>query len=112
MIRRLASSIIATAAIIAATGVQAQAPGGYYVATPLAKVEKTRMITRSTLWSQQNGVFVAARAPERDTVLCQLVARNVGGLASFSVGGKAYDAAQLDKCNGKAGLPAQSVAAN
>ena len=108
MIRRLVSSLIA----IAATGVQAQAPGGYYIATPLAKVEKTRLITRSTLWSQQNGTFVAARAPERDTVLCQLVARNVGGLASFSAGGKAYDAAQLDTCNGKAGVPAQSVAAN
>lgn len=112
MIRRIASSIIATAAIIAATGVHAQTPTGYYVATPLAKVEKTKLITRSTLWLQQNGAFVAARAPERDAVLCQLVARNVGGLAAFSVGGKAYDAAQLDKCNGKTGLPASNVAAN
>lgn len=112
MIRRIASAIVATAAILAAAGVQAQTPPSYYVATPLAKVEKTRLITRSTLWSQQNGAFVAARAPERDTVLCQLVARDVGGLASFSVGGKAYDAAQLEKCNGKSALPAQNVAAN
>lgn len=112
MICRIASAIVATAAILAAAGVQAQGSAGYYVATPLAKVEKTRLITRSTLWSQQNGAFVAARAPERDTVLCQLVARNVGGLASFSVGGKAFDAAQLEKCNGKAALPAQNVAAN
>lgn len=111
MIRRIPSALIATAAIIGATGVQAQVPG-YYVATPIAKVEKTRLITRSTLWSQQNGAFVAMRAPERDTVLCQLVARDVGGLSSFVVAGKAYDAAQLDKCNGKAGLAAQSVAAN
>jgi hypothetical protein len=116
MIRRIASAIVATAAILAAAGVQAQGstttPTGYYVATPVAKVEKTRLITRSTLWSQQNGAFVAARAPERDTVLCQLVARDVGGLSAFSVGGKAYDDAQLEKCNGKAKLPAQNVAAN
>ena len=112
MIRRIASAIVATAAILAAAGVQAQTPAGYYVATPLAKVEKTRLITRSTLWSQQNGAFVAARAPERDTVLCQLVARDVGGLASFSVGGKAYDADQLEKYNGKIALPPQNVAAN
>lgn len=112
MIRRLASAFVATAAIIAATGVNAQAPAGYYVATPLAKVEKPRLITRSTLWSQHDGAFVAARAPERDAVLCQLVARSVGGLAAFSVGGKMYDATQLDKCNGKAGLPTQAVAAN
>ncbi|MBW6522845.1 hypothetical protein KZ810_04975 [Sphingomonas sp. RHCKR47] len=112
MIRRIASAIVATAAILAAAGVQAETPTGYYVATPVAKVEKTRLITRSTLWSQQNGAFVAARAPERDTVLCQLVARDVGGLSAFSVGGKAYDDAQLEKCNGKAKLPAQNVAAN
>ncbi|WP_019515684.1 CC_3452 family protein [Sphingomonas sp. Mn802worker] len=111
MIRRLAAAAVATAAIIGAAGVQAQVPG-YYVATPAVKVAKTRLITRSTLWSQQNGAFVAMRAPERDTVLCQLVARDVGGLSSFVVAGKAYDAAQLDKCNGKSGTPAQSVAAN
>ncbi|MGJ3629018.1 hypothetical protein AB5I41_23065 [Sphingomonas sp. MMS24-JH45] len=34
--------------------------------------------------------------------------RDVGGLASFTVGGKSYDAAQLDKCNAKAGVAVAS----
>lgn len=112
MIRSIASAIVASAALLAAAGAQAQPSGAYYVATPAAKIEKTHLITRSTPWSQQNGAFVAAKAPERDTVLCQLVARDVGGLSSFSVGGKAYDAAQLEKCNGKAGVIATTVANN
>ena len=112
MFRALASAVVASAALLAAAGVQAQPSGAYYVATPAAKVEKVRLMTRSTPWSMQNGAFVAAKAPERDTVLCQLVARDVGGLTSFSVGGKAYDAAQLDKCNAKAGVAGTALARN
>lgn len=112
MIRALASAIIASAALLGAAGVSAQTPQGYYVATPAAQPAKTRLITRSTPWSFQNGAFVANRAPERDTVLCQLVARAAGGLSAFSVGGKAYDAEALGKCNAKAGVAATAIAKN
>lgn len=111
MIPRIVPAAVAVAAVFAALTAQAQAPA-YYTAMPLTKVEKTRLITRSTLWAQHNGVFVAARAPERDAVLCQLVSREVGGLSSFSVGGKAYDPAQLDRCNGKARPSASGVGAD
>ncbi|KQT34694.1 hypothetical protein ASG29_00575 [Sphingomonas sp. Leaf412] len=109
MFRSFVSAVITSAALLAAAGVQAQT-SGYYVATPAAKPAKDRLITRSTAWQLQNGAFVAARAPERDLVLCQLVARDIGALSSFSAGGKAYDAAQLGKCNGKAATTA--VASN
>lgn len=112
MLRAIATAIIASAAVLGAAGVSAQPTGGYYVATPAAQTSKARLITRSTAWALQNGSFVAAKAPERDTVLCQLVARDVGGLSAFSVGGKAYDAAQLEKCNGRAGVVATGVASN
>ena len=46
--------------------------------------------------------FAAAKAPERDIVLCQLVAQRVGKLTSFTVGGQALDADTLSKCNAKA----------
>lgn len=112
MIRAIASAIIASAALLGAAGASAQDAQGYYVATPAAQPAKTRLITRDTPWSLQNGAFVANRAAERDTVLCQLVAREAGGLSSFSVGGKAYDAAQLGKCNAKAGIAPTAVANN
>jgi len=103
MIRIATAAVLSSAALLAAAGATAQtAP--YYVATPAAETAKTRLMTRDTPWQLRNGAFVAAQAPERDTVLCQLVARNVGGLSAFSVGGKAYDAAQLEQCNAKAGV--------
>ena len=60
------------------------------------------LVQRSTAWRLQNGTFVAAQAPERPAVLCELVVRQVGELTSFTVGGKAYDTDQLAKCNAKA----------
>ena len=89
----------------------AQTPGGYYVATPAAQPAKSTLITRSTAWSLKGNQYVAARAPERDAVLCQLVARKTGELSGFTVGGKAYDADQLAKCNGVARSGGAAVAA-
>ena len=94
----LAAALVGST-MIAATAT-AQTRGGYYVATPAAQPAKSTLITRSTPWSLEGNAYVAARAPERDAVLCQLVARKTGELSSFTVGGKAYDADQLAKCNG------------
>ena len=66
---------------------------------PAAQPAKTSLITRNTAWRVQGGAFVAAQAPERHQVLCQLVADQVGGLSGFSVKGKAYDSDELAKCN-------------
>lgn len=101
--------LISTAASIAASvllvgaATDARAQGAYYVAKPAAETTKSRVVTRSTPWRlAANGAYVANRAPERDLVLCQLLARNVGPLQSFSAGGAALDADALGKCNGRA----------
>lgn len=78
------------------------APADTYVAVPTAPSAKASFITRSTVWRAREGGFVAGQAPERPAVLCELVAREVGTLSSFTVGGTAYDAEQLAKCNAKA----------
>jgi hypothetical protein len=106
---RLLATVAASATLPAAAGASAQA-AGYYVATPVAAPAKARLMTRSTPWRVQNGAYVAAEAPERAITLCQLVARDAGPLASFSAGGKPFDAATLDKCNAKAPA-AKTVAA-
>ena len=96
------------------TAAHAQTPGGYYVAVPAAPPAKPTLMTRATPWSLQGDAYIAARAPERDAVLCQLVARSAGQLSSFTVGGQAYDAVQLAKCNARAkpnATAASSVAA-
>jgi hypothetical protein len=100
-----AAAILVSSTMIAATAdaqSSGQTSGGYYVATPAAQPAKSTLITRSTAWSLRGTNYVAARAPERDLTLCQMVARKTGELSSFAVAGKAYDADQLAKCNGVA----------
>ena len=96
-----ATFALVVATLFGTTGGTA-APADTYVAVPAAASAKTSFITRSTVWRLQNGAFVAGAAPERPAVLCELVARQVGALTSFSVAGTAYDADQLAKCNAKA----------
>ena len=97
----LAAAALVGTTMIAGTA-HAQAPAGYYVAIPAAAPAKSVMVTNSTPWQRSGNAYVAARAPERDTVLCDLVARNTGALASFTVAGRAYDADALAKCNAHA----------
>ena len=90
----------------------AQAATGYYVAVPATAPARATVVTNSTPWVRQGNAYVAARAPERDAVLCDLVARNAGALNSFTVAGRAYDADALAKCNAhaKGGAGAGAVA--
>lgn len=96
----LAAAVVAPVLALAATPAGAQT-AGYYAAVPAAPAAKTKFITRSTAWELRGDAFVANRAPERDMILCQLVAQRAGALASFSAGGKAFDAEALAKCNGR-----------
>ena len=91
---------LAAAALLVAGAAQAQP--AYYVAVPTATPTKTQLMTHATPWTWTNGAYVAGRAPERDLVLCQLVARDAGKLTSFAVAGKAFDADALASCNVRA----------
>lgn len=95
--------------VVGATDATAQ--GAYYVAVPEAQASKPTLITRSTPWQLRGNAYVANRAPERELVLCQLLARNVGRLQSFSAGGSALDGAALEKCNARAKATPTAVAA-
>jgi uncharacterized membrane protein YccC len=103
---KLLSTLAPTLALAITTLFGATAAGAAgadtYVAVPTAPSAKASFITRSTVWRAREGGFVAGQAPERPAVLCELVAREVGTLSSFTVGGTAYDAEQLAKCNAKA----------
>lgn len=114
MNRILTASLAAAASalvVAAAAPAPAQAPA-HYVAVPAGEAKKASVITRSTPWRlSPGGAYVAARAPERNLVLCQLLARDVGALRSFSAGGAPLDADKLAKCNSRAkGGPATAVA--
>lgn len=98
----VAAALVGTTTIAGTAHAQGQTPSGYYVATPAAAPAKTTLVTNSTPWQRQGNAYVAARAPERDAVLCDLVARSTGALSAFTVAGRAYDADALAKCNAHA----------
>jgi hypothetical protein len=100
--------LIAVAAAAAATLVLAPVSGnaqtvrGYYSATTATAPGKTNIITRSTVWKCNDTVCTAPKATSRDTIMCELVVREVGTLQSFSANGTAFDAEALEKCNARA----------
>ena len=99
----LAAALIGSALLIAPVAAQAQVPAGpYYAAVPVAAPTKTDLITHSTVWNWNNTAFTANKAPERETVLCQLLVQHVGALSSFTVAGQPFDADALAKCNARA----------
>ena len=97
----LAAAALVGATMVGATTAHAQT-AGYYVAVPVEQQAKDSLVTRETLWKLRGNAYVAARAPERDTYLCSAVVHTTGALSSFTVGGQAFDADQLAKCNAKA----------
>ena len=97
----IAAALAASLTIFGATAASAQ-PAGYYAAVPVAKPAKASFIARDTVWTWRDTAFTARRGTDRDSIQCELVARQAGKLASFSVAGAAFDAAALEKCNAKA----------
>jgi hypothetical protein len=101
---RFIAAAAAAAAIFALTPAMgfAQAPVGYYTATAEAAPTKASVVTRSTIWHCNGTVCSAPKASSRDAIMCELVAREVGKLSSFTVKGEAFDTASLEKCNARA----------
>ena len=101
---RTLSFVAASAAslLVAVAPVAAQAPRGYYVATPATAPGSSNLVTRTTVWKCADGVCAAPKAPQRDTIMCELVVREVGQLTSFTVDGTTFDADSLAKCNTRA----------
>ena len=98
----VAAAAAATLALIPAAGIAQAAPHGYYAATPVTAPEKASLVTRSTLWKCGEGVCTAAKANARDTIMCELVVRELGELSAFRANGADFDTEALAKCNAKA----------
>ena len=99
---QIATALVGTVMLLSPIAGQAQAPAGYYTAVPVAKPTKTSLITHSTVWKWQDTAFVANKAPERETIVCELIVQRVGALSAFTVAGQALDADALAKCNARA----------
>lgn len=101
MIRLLSISAVAAAALTATAPVHAQT-GGYYTASLATAPAKTKLVTRSTIWTCDGTTCTAPKAGSRDAIMCELVVRQTGALTGFTAGGTAFDAEALSKCNSRA----------
>ena len=74
----------------------------HYQAEPAAKPALTKIVLRDTVWSCGDAGCVAAKSSSRPAIVCEVLAKEVGVLRSFSVAGQPIGAEQLEKCNARA----------
>jgi uncharacterized low-complexity protein len=97
----VAAALSSAVLFVSATASIAQT-GAYYSATPATAPTKASVITQGTLWKCTDGVCTAKKSTQRDSIMCELVAKQVGTLTTFTVAGAPLDADALAKCNARA----------
>ena len=102
MIRLLsltAAALVATSALAPAFAAETSA---YYAATPVAAPAKTMLITSGTVWKWNETAYTASKGPQREGIVCEMIAQRAGKLTAFTVAGQPLDADALAKCNARA----------
>ena len=72
-----------------------------YAANPSANVG-AKIVAKQLVWSCAAGACRGATSESRPVIVCQSLAKKVGRLDSFSVDGRAFTSAELDRCNSSA----------
>lgn len=79
----------------------APAAAASYLAKPAVPTTE-RFIARDISWNCGPESCQGATDESRPAVLCQALAKHAGRVESFAVDGRAFSAAELDKCNAAA----------
>jgi hypothetical protein len=96
--------------LTALVGVAAPAAASSYSAK-LAVPTTERFIARDIVWACGADACQGSTQESRPVVLCQSLARRAGKVDSFLVDGRAFTAAELDKCNAAAKADASKALA-
>ena len=78
----------------------------------LAAPTSERFIARDITWACGPAACQGATDESRPVVLCQSLAKRAGRVDSFLVDGRAFDAAELARCNASAKVASPALAAN
>ena len=84
---------------LAAIMIATPSVAGTYSATPSTSPESARIVTKDIAWTFADGRFQGKTDLSRPMVLCQGLAKRAGRLDGFAADGRAFDPAQLAKCN-------------
>ncbi len=88
--------------ILSAAGLaSAPAMAATYAAKPTNPTTE-RFIARDIVWNCGPAACQGATDQSRPAVLCQSLAKHAGRIESFTVDGRAFGTAELDKCNAAA----------
>jgi hypothetical protein len=101
MTRMLASAFLALASF-AGVSVPAVAAGTHYRAQLVSASGESRLVVRDIVWRCGGADCVAGKSNSRPATDCAALARAAGPLVSFSAGGQALGAQELEKCNARA----------
>ena len=74
----------------------------YFEAQPAARPAHERFVAGDNAWRCGETGCSSARTATRPAVVCASLAHQIGALRSFSVEGRAFDAAALEACNRRA----------
>jgi hypothetical protein len=102
MIRLLTLAAVASAALLTPFTANAAETGPYYAATPIAAPAKPTLITNGTVWKWNETAFTANKGPQREGIVCEMIAQRAGKLSAFTAAGQPFDADALAKCNARA----------
>jgi hypothetical protein len=89
-------------ALFAAMALASPAVAGTYMAKPIAPVAKDRIIARDIVWNCGPDACQGSTEESRPLVLCQSLAKRAGRLSTFVANGRAFGAAELNRCNSAA----------
>ena len=93
----LRALLIVSAAGLAST----PAIAANYAAKPAVPAAE-RFIARDIVWNCSAAACQGATDDSRPAVICQSLAKHAGRIESFTVDGRAFGAADLEKCNSAA----------
>lgn len=88
----------------------APAAAATYSAKPVVAPSAARIVIRDVSWACGAGFCTGSTANGRPAVLCQAFAKKAGRVESFTVDGRAFDAAELERCNSAARATDRPVA--
>lgn len=88
-------------AVIAAFAA-APAAAAVYSATPVTAPADAQIVARDIAWACASQSCTGSSNNGRPLVVCQALAKKAGRIASFSVDGRAFAAAELERCNASA----------
>jgi hypothetical protein len=92
--------------MLSALGLIAAPAAAASYSAKLAVPTSERFIARDIVWACGADACQGSTQESRPAVLCQSLAKRAGKVDSFLVDGRAFSAAELDKCNASAKVDA------